>query len=81
MSFEELIKLTQGYNITTEIPLRFYKSLQKLRITIDSSHVTIIRSLDTKLIGNNYLPIHLELTNSDNKSFYKYLTPNKQTFN
>jgi len=58
VSFEEIIKFTQGYYITKEIPLRFYKSLQKLRITIDSSHVTISRSLDkqTKLIGNNYLP-------------------------
>lgn len=31
-TFEEIIKFTQGYNITKKIPLRFYKSLQKLRI-------------------------------------------------
>jgi hypothetical protein len=75
LTFEEIIKLSQGYNIniTKEISLRFYKSLQKLRITIDSSHVTISRSLDPKLIGNNYLPLHWEFTNSDNKSLYKYL--------
>lgn len=73
VSFEEIIKLSEGSNITKEIPLRFYKSLQNLSVTIDSTQVTISRSLDKRLVDNNYLPMHLELTNSDKKSFYNYL--------
>lgn len=53
--------------------MRFYKSLQNLRITIDSTLVIISSSLDKRLVDNNYLPMHLELTNSDKKSFYNYL--------
>jgi len=73
VSFEKIIKITQGYNISKEIPTRFYKSLQKLSISIGSTHVTISRSLNKRLVDNNYLPMHLELTTSDTKSFYNYL--------
>ena len=73
LSFEEIIKLSEGYTICKEIPTRLDKSLQSLSIRIASTRVTISRSLDKRLVDNKYLPIHFELTNSDNKSFYKYL--------
>jgi len=73
LSFEEIIKLSEGYTICKEIPTRFYKSLQKLSISISSTHVTISRSLEKRLVYNKYLPNHFELTNSDSKSFYNYL--------
>jgi len=75
LSFEEIIKLSEGYTICKEIPTRFYKSLQKFIISLAITPVTISRSLDKRLVDNNYLPIHFELTNSDSKtkSFYNYL--------
>jgi len=75
LTFDEIIKLSQGDQLVKEIPLRFYKSFQSLSITIDSTHVTIRRSLDKPLINNLYLPLHLESTNLEiEKSwFLKYL--------
>jgi len=61
LSFDEIIKLSKGNKIVKEIPVRFYKSFQTLSITIDSTHVTISRSLDKPLINNIYLPLHLDL--------------------
>ena len=72
-TFEEIIKLSEGYTICKEIPTRFYRSLQKLSVSIASTHVTISRTLDKRLVDNKYLPIHFELTNLDSKSFYNYL--------
>jgi len=56
------------------VPLRFYKSLKTLSITIDSTHVSVSRSLDKPLVNNNYLPIHfLDLPLKINNSFLQYL--------
>ena len=75
LTFEEIIKLSQGHSLMKEIPLRFYKSLKNLNISIDSTHVTISRSLDKPLINNKYIPLHLNLIPSDtnSNSFYNYL--------
>jgi hypothetical protein len=60
LTFDEIIKLSKGEKLVKEIPVRFYKSFQTLSISIDSTHVTICRSLDKPLINNLYLPLHLE---------------------
>lgn len=58
---EDIIKRSQGYNITKEIPLIFYKSFQSLSITISTAHVTFNRSLNNALINKIYLPLPLHL--------------------
>lgn len=73
LTIDEIVKLSQGFSLVKEIPLRFYKSLRFLSITINSTHLTISRSLDKKLVNNKYLPLHLETLNSDNETFYNYL--------
>jgi hypothetical protein len=73
LTFDEIIKLSKGFSLIKEIPLRFYKNLKSLSITISSTHVTISRSLDKKLVNNEYLPIHLNIFNSDNETIYNYL--------
>jgi hypothetical protein len=60
LTFDEIIKLSRGEKLVKEIPVRFYKSFQTLSISIDSTHVTICRSLDKALINKFYLPLHLE---------------------
>jgi len=73
LTFDEIIKLSKGEKLVKEIPLRFYKSFQNLSITIDSTHVTICRSLDKALINNLYLPLHLKSTNIEKNWFLNYL--------
>lgn len=73
LTFEEIIKLAQGSTLIKEIPLRFYKSLKNLSINIDSTHVSITRSLDKLLINNNYIPLNLVLPPKINNSFLQYL--------
>jgi hypothetical protein len=73
LTFDEIIKLSKGEKLVKEIPLRFYKSFQNLSITIDSTHVTISRSLDKALINNFYLPLHLHSTNLEKNWFLNYL--------
>ena len=80
LTFEEIIKLSEGHTICKQIPIRFYKSLQKLSISIASTHVTISRSLDKKIVDNHYLPIHLELKRSESPNFYKYLKRKVQKY-
>ena len=60
LTFDEIIKLSQGCSLVKEIPLRFYKSLKSLSITINSTCVTISRSLDKELVDNNYIPLHFQ---------------------
>jgi hypothetical protein len=73
LTFEEIIKLAQGSTLIKDIPLRFYKSLKNLSINIDSTHVSITRSLDKLLINNNYIPLNLVLPPKINNSFLQYL--------
>jgi hypothetical protein len=73
LTFEEIIKISNGESLVKKIHVRFYKSFQTLSISIDSTHVTISRSLDKVLKDNLYLPVHLELTNRGHSNFYNYL--------
>ena len=68
-----IVKLSQGSTLTKDIPLRFYKTLNNLSITIDSSHVSISRSLDKPLFNNKYIPLHLDEVPNINNSFFNYL--------
>jgi len=73
LTFDEIIKLSKGEKLVKEIPVRFYKSFQSLSISINSSHVTICRSLDKPLINNVYLPLHLESRDLEMGWFFNYL--------
>src|SRR5271155_3806077 len=73
LTFEEIIKLSQGETLVKEVPLRFYKSLKTLSVTIDNTHVSISRSIDKPLINNKYIPLNLSSNNSKSDSFFNYL--------
>ncbi len=75
LTFDEIIKLSRGDQLVKEIPVRFYKSFQTLSVSIDSTQVTIRRSLEKPLNNNLYIPLHLESTNHENKKswFFNYL--------
>jgi hypothetical protein len=68
LTFDEIIKLSKGDKLVKEIPTRFFKSFKTLSINIDSTHVTICRSLDKPLINNLYLPLHLDLVTANLKN-------------
>jgi hypothetical protein len=65
LTFDEIIKLSEGNTLIKEIPIRFFKSLKNLDISINGTHISISRSLDKPLINNNYIPLHLMLTISE----------------
>ena len=73
VTFEEIIKLSQGETLVKEVPLRFYKSLKTLSVTIDSTHVSINRSIDKPLVNNKYMPLNLNSNNLKSYSFFNYL--------
>jgi hypothetical protein len=73
LTFEEIIQLSEGSTLIKRIPIRFYKCLKKLNIVIDTTHVSISRSLDKPLINNKYIPLHLNLPRAINNSFLNYL--------
>ena len=45
--------------------LRFYKSFSSLNIKIKEISVKIKRSNDKKLVGNKYMPIHVNVRSRD----------------
>jgi DNA polymerase type B, organellar and viral len=59
ISFDKIQDLFCGITITKFIPIRFFKSLNNLTISIKSTHITIDNKCNKKLINNKYLPIHL----------------------
>jgi hypothetical protein len=67
------VKLSKGESLVKEIPVRFYKSIQTLSISIDNTHVTINRSLDKALINNLYTPVQLDSINPEKGWFFNYL--------
>lgn len=75
LPFDDIVKLSQGFSLVKEIPLRFYKSLINLSIKIDSTHISISRSLDKPLFNNKYLPLHIQLKPQgfEFKTFFDYL--------
>ena len=73
LTFDEIVKLSHGEKITKVIPLRFYRSMQDMSVSIRSSNVTISRTLDKPLINNRYIPLHLKNIESSNNNFFNYL--------
>jgi hypothetical protein len=73
LTFDEIVKLSNGSSLTKYIPLRFYKSLKNLNVVISSTSVSISRSLDKHLVNNKYIPLHLNGPLTINNSFFNYL--------
>jgi hypothetical protein len=59
ISFDKIQDLFCGITITKFIPIRFFKSLNNLTISIKSTHITIDNKCNKILINNKYFPIHL----------------------
>jgi hypothetical protein len=62
ISFEDLRKLSKGELLFKELPIRFYKSFKDLNISIKPAQVTIQLTNEKKLVGNTYIPLHIEKT-------------------
>jgi DNA polymerase type B, organellar and viral len=67
ISFEDLRKLSRGELLTKELPIRFYKSFKDLNISIKPALVTIQLTNEKKLVGNTYIPHHIEKPLNINK--------------
>jgi hypothetical protein len=71
LTFNEFKDLLKGAQIIKNIPLRFFKSLKTLDISIKQTKVTIQQNNHKKLLNNNYLLLTIyDLNNPlDNRSF------------
>jgi hypothetical protein len=67
ISFEDLRKLSRGELLTKELPIRFYKSFKDLNISIKPALVTIQLTNEKKIVGNTYIPHHIEKPLNINK--------------
>jgi hypothetical protein len=56
VSFKDVIKIFKGETLIREVPVRFFKSLTYLNISIKSINVSLKFDPDKKLINNNYFP-------------------------
>lgn len=65
LSFDDIKNISQGGIIEKIIPVRFYKSLENLSITIKSSKTTIRLNHDKDLIKNRYIPLHVNDLNHE----------------
>ena len=64
LTFDEIIKLHNGETLTQKIKPRFYKSFSKMDISIVSNMVlTIKKGCKKTILGNKYIPLHLENDN------------------
>ena len=68
LSFDQIESLLNGAELKIDIGNRFYRSLTNLNIKIKPSTTTIKQNIDKKLVNNEYLPKHVELTS---KYFFK----------
>jgi hypothetical protein len=59
LTFSEVIKLSQGMELKKEIPVRFFKSLNSLDISVKPTHVTVSKSYSKKLVENEYNPLYV----------------------
>jgi hypothetical protein len=62
VSWEDVLKLKNNETIVKQVPDQFFKSLQKLEISIKPKNVNISFDTEKVLIGNNYQNIHVKDT-------------------
>ena len=59
LTFEQIVSMLNGAEITVQNKDRFFKSLNKLTIQIKSTQTIIKQNTNKKLVNNEYLPIHI----------------------
>lgn len=74
ISWNEIIDLSKGISINKTIPDQFFKYLNKLQINIKHKNVLVEFKPDKKLVDNNYIPLFLKDTSTNNfNGTFKYL--------
>ena len=65
LTFEEIEGVYKGNILTKETPNRFYKFLNNFTIIIKPSKTTISFYSSKELVGNDYIPTHINDLNHD----------------
>ena len=65
LTYEQIVELSEGKTLESTSKLRFYKSFSSLNIKIKEISVKIKRSNDKKLVGNKYMPTHVNVRSRD----------------
>ena len=61
LPFKDIEYLAEGGTIERDNITRFYKSIQTLEIKVKDTKMEIKANADKPLIGNNYIPLHVNL--------------------
>lgn len=65
ISFEDIVKLSNGGELNCQIPNKFFRSFANLSIDIKDINLTIRENNDKILVNNEYLPPHVNLDFKD----------------
>lgn len=71
LTFDQILDLKNNKQITVKNDNRFFKSLNDLNIKIKSTFTNIKQNNDKILVGNEYLPKHINLLKSNNSILEK----------
>lgn len=74
LSYSDILKLSTGEILNSGNSIRFHKSFNNLSITIKEINLTIKATRDKQLVNNKYVPLNVNLINSDN-AFLGLYTP------
>lgn len=59
LTYEQIVSMLNGAELTVQNKDRFFKSLNKLTIQIKSTQTTIKQNNDKKLVNNEYIPLYI----------------------
>ena len=80
VSWEDVLKLTKNEVIIKQVPDQFFKSLNKLEISIKSKNINISFDNDKQLIENDYQHININDINSNNYFNITFISKIKHFF-
>ena len=68
LSFEDIRKVFSGLILTIQIPVRFFKSIVNLNISIKPTSLSIRFRPGKRLVDNHYIPVNLSSTTSSKET-------------
>jgi hypothetical protein len=81
ISWEDILKLKNNETVVKQVPDQFFKSLNKLEISIKSKNVNLTFDNDKQLIGNDYQNISIQSNSNGNQYKNSIISKIKSFFN
>ena len=62
---EDIIDLVEGKTVFKKVPNQFFKSLKNMEVAIKEKVIRVKFNPDKKLVGNKFIPNHINDTNTN----------------